>query len=462
MSEPDGDDPTESDSYVSWLEACDRAIALGRSPLEPIPPEVNPDRGHETLDLLRRLDGLRGPGAASEDGPTDFDPSKEGAETDPEGLATLEPASAESLRSFGDYELLEPIASGGMGIVYKARQRSLNRVVAVKMIRLGSWASASDLRRFPREAENAAKLDHPHIVPVYEVGQVGGLPFFSMRLMEGGSLEDSLGRLAEDPRAAALMVVTIAQAVQYAHQHGVLHRDLKPANVLLDAEGRPSVGDFGLARAIEGDSSLTAEGVIVGTPSYMAPEQAAGERSGATIAADVYGLGAILYALITGRPPFVAKTPLETLRKVIDQEPASPRQLNPGIDRDLESICLKALDKQAGRRYPSASALAEDLGRWLAGRPIRARRVGRPERIWKWARRHPSVAALSGMLVLVAAAGLIGMFAVYRQAVDRAGHRAGPGAEGPRRPGKLGGPPLQQPDRPRRTPPPFPRRRPGG
>jgi eukaryotic-like serine/threonine-protein kinase len=309
MSKPDSEDPTESDSYVSWLEACDRAIALGHSPLESIPTEGNPDRGHETLDLLRRLDGLRGPGAASDD-PTDFDSRAEGAETAPERPATPAPAPVEFLRSFGDYELLEPIASGGMGIVYKARQRSLNRVVAVKMIRLGSWASDSDLRRFLREAENAAKLDHPHIVPVYEVGQVGGLPFFSMRLMEGGSLEDSLGRLAENPRAAARMAVTVVQAVQYAHQHGVLHRDLKPANVLLDGEGRPSVGDFGLARAIEGDSSLTAEGVIVGTPSYMAPEQAAGERSSATIVADVYSLGAILYALITGRPPFDARTPL--------------------------------------------------------------------------------------------------------------------------------------------------------
>ena len=421
MSKPDSENPTEGDSYVSWLEACDQAIALGRSPLEPIPPEGNPDREHETLDLLRRLDGLRGPGAASDNHPTVFESRGEGAETDPERLAALAPASVELPRSFGDYELLEPIASGGMGIVYKARQRSLNRVVAVKMIRLGSWASASDLRRFLREAENAAKLDHPHIVPVYEVDQVGGLPFFSMRLMEGGSLEDSLGRLAENPRAAALMVLTIVQAVRYAHQHGVLHRDLKPANVLLDAEGRPSVGDFGLARAIEGDGSLTAEGAIVGTPSYMAPEQAAGERSSATIAADVYSLGAILYALITGRPPFSAKTPLETLRKVIDEEPAPPRQLNPRIDRDLESICLKALEKPTSRRYPSASALADDLERWLAGKPIRARRVGRPERIWKWARRHPSIAALSVMLVLVAAAGLIGMFAIYRQAVAARG-----------------------------------------
>ena len=417
MSKSNGENPTESESYVAWLEACDQAIALGRAPIEPIPAEGNPDREHETLDLLRRLDGLRAPPAIATIDPSIFDSTRVNTETKPGGLGTVAHGSITSPRSFGDYDLLEPIASGGMGIVYKARQISLNRVVAVKMIRLGNWATATDLRRFLREAENAAKLEHPHIVPVHEVGQVGGLPYFSMKLMEGGSLADALGRLAENPRAAALLAIPIALAVHHAHQHGVLHRDLKPANVLIDAEGRPNVGDFGLARAIEGDSSLTAEGAIVGTPSYMAPEQAAGGLASATIAADVYSLGAILYALLTGRPPFSASTPVETLRQVIDQEPVSPRALNPKIDRDLEAICLKALDKQPRSRYPSASALAEDLERWLAGTPIRARRVGRPERLWKWARRHPAIASLSGMLVIVAAAGLIGMFVLYGQAV---------------------------------------------
>jgi eukaryotic-like serine/threonine-protein kinase len=422
MSKPDGENPTESESYVAWLEACDQAIALGRAPIEPIPDEVSPEREHETLNMLRRLDGLRARSTNRDDRPSIFDSRGANAETGPDGLGTAAPGSDASPSSFGDYDLLEPIASGGMGIVYKAWQKSLNRAVAVKMIRLGNWASATDLRRFLREAENAAKLEHPHIVPVHEVGQVGGLPYYSMKLMEGGSLADRLGRQAESPRAAAILAVPIVQAVHHAHQHGVLHRDLKPANVLLDAEGRPSVGDFGLAREIEGDSSLTAEGAIVGTPSYMAPEQAAGGLASATIAADVYSLGAILYALLTGQPPFSGKTPVETLRQVIDQEPTSPRALNPKIDRDLEAICLKALDKQPRRRYPSASALAEDLERWLAGKPIRARRVGRPERLWKWARRHPAIAALSGTIVIVAAIGLIGMFVLYGQAVVARGN----------------------------------------
>src|SRR5262249_36497740 len=194
-------------------------------------------------------------------------------------------------------------------------------------------------------------------------------------------------------------------------------RDLKPANVLLDDQGRPYVADFGLARAIEGDSSLTQSGTILGTPSYMAPEQATGARSGATTAADVYSLGAILYALLTGSPPFQAATPIETLRLVMDEEPPTPRTLSPRIDRDLEAICLKALDKQPKRRYPSASALAEDLERWLAGQPIRARRIGRTERAWRWARRRPAIAALSSLLALVAAVGLIGMVVLYGQAV---------------------------------------------
>jgi WD40 repeat protein/tRNA A-37 threonylcarbamoyl transferase component Bud32 len=350
--------------------------------------------------------------------PSTGSPAPAGAEatasTEPEHEAS---APFELPSSFGDYELLEPIAAGGMGIVYRARQKSLHRVVAVKMIRLGPLAGAADLRRFQLEAEAAARLDHPHIVPIFEVGQVGELPFFSMKLLEGGSLGDRLGRSAADPRAAAGLVVAIAEAVHHAHQRGILHRDLKPANVLLDAQGNPHVGDFGLARSLEGDSSLTQSGAILGTPSYMAPEQAAGTPGNATTAADVYGLGAILYALLTGRPPFQAATPIETLRRVVDDEPTKPRTLNPQLDRDLEAICLKALEKPSKRRYPSAQALAEDLRRWSAGEPIRARRIGRRERVWKWARRRPAIAALVGLLVLVAAAGLIGIFVLYGEAV---------------------------------------------
>jgi serine/threonine-protein kinase len=295
---------------------------------------------------------------------------------------------------FGDYELLEQIAAGGMGIVYKARQKSLHRVVAVKMIRLGLLAGVTDLRRFRLETEAAAKLDHPHIIPIYEVGQAGELPFFSMKLLEGGSLEERIGRLREDPGAGARLVVSIAEAVHHAHQHGILHRDLKPANILLDAEGQPHVGDFGLARSLEGDSSLTQSGTILGTPSYMAPEQATGARGGATIAADVYSLGAILYALLTGQPPFQAATPVETLRRVIDEEPPAPRALNPKADRDVEAICLKCLRKDPRERYGSARELADDLRRYLEGRSIRVRRATTVERAWRWWRRNPVVAGL--------------------------------------------------------------------
>jgi WD40 repeat protein len=429
MNGPDDENPTRSDSFLDWLAACDEAIAQGR-PLESGPAQQD----HELIGLLQRLDGLRVRDASLPDRPSDDPAAEESTEAapawgdespapppgDPEFPDELDARSLGTIdlpSSFGDYELLELIAAGGMGIVCKARQKSLDREVAVKLIRLGPWVSRSDLRRFQREAEAAAQLDHPSIVPVHEVGRVGDQPFFSMRLMEGGSLEGLIGQLVGDPRAAGRLVLPIAQAVHHAHQHGILHRDLKPANVLLDAEGRPCVADFGLARSLEGESTLTQHGSIVGTPSYMAPEQAAGSAGNATIASDVYGLGAILYALITGQPPFRAKTPIETLRQVIDQEPVSPRAINFRVDRDLEAICLKALDKQPKRRYTAASALAEDLEGWLAGKPIRARRIGQPERVWKWAKRHPGVAALGGLLALVIAVSLISVLVLYGQAV---------------------------------------------
>jgi serine/threonine-protein kinase len=272
-------------------------------------------------------------------------------------------------RLIGDYELLGEIARGGMGVVYRARQRSLNRLVALKVIRDGARARPDDAQRFRTEAEAVANLDHPNIVPIHEVGDHSGCSFFIMKLVEGGSLADWLKEWGADSRGAAQLVAVVARAVQHAHDRGILHRDLKPSNILIDDRGQPLVADFGLARRVAGDSDLTQTGAVLGTPSYMAPEQATGRKGAITTATDIHGLGAILYALLTGKPPFRGETPLETLEHVREHAPEPPSTIHRAVDRDLETICLKCLEKDPRKRYGSALAVAEDLERWLAGEP---------------------------------------------------------------------------------------------
>jgi WD40 repeat protein len=324
----------------------------------------------------------------------------------PETLSPTQPFRRKTIPSFGPFEDLTWIGEGGMGVVYQAWQKSPHKLVALKMIRTGTLASPAEVQRFRDEADKVAELDHPHIVPVHEAGEYDGLHYFTMKLMKGGSLEKHLSRFARDPKAAAGLLVAVARAVHYAHQRGILHRDLKPGNILLEWPAGeagppvPHVTDFGLAKRIEGDGSLTQSGAIVGTPSYMAPEQAQ-SRKGVSTAADVYSLGAILYELLTGRPPFKAESPLETLQLVIEREPVRPRVHNPKVNRDLETICLKCLEKDPRRRYGSAEALAEDLERWLAYKPIKARPASRTERFWRLCRRNPALASLTALVAIL-------------------------------------------------------------
>jgi len=310
--------------------------------------------------------------------------------------------SAKMLRDFGDYELLEEIGRGGQGIVYRARQKSLNRTVALKVIGLGQWATEAHLKRFRREAEAAASLNHPSIVPIHEVGERDGCCYFSMNFVEGGQLDQVVRDSPMSAREAAELIAKVARTVHYAHEHGILHRDIKPGNILLDQNGEPHLTDFGLARLVETESTITRTKEVLGTPSYRAPEQAVGETGKLTSATDVYGLGAVLYQLLTGQPPFAGGTTYETIRLLLDKEPRPPRSLNPKVDRDLSTICLKCLEKDPQRRYSSALGLAEDLEHWLKYEPIQAKPSGFFIHTRKWVRRNPSTAMLLSLLVALA------------------------------------------------------------
>jgi WD40 repeat protein len=364
--------------------------------------------------------------------------SSDGQAAEPAADEPFEPGPAETtgqrVRYFGDYELLNAIAEGGMGVVYRARQVSLNRILALKMVRAGRFATAEDLMRFRLEAEAAAHLDHPNIVPIYEVGAHEGHHYFSMKLIGGGNLAQAVasGQWSvasnETCLKAAELIATLARTVHHAHQRGILHRDLKPSNILIDGQGQPHITDFGLAKRVENPEAqgLTSSGSIVGTPSYMAPEQAEGRREVVTTAADIHALGAILYELLTGGPPFRSDSVLETLRLVREREPARLGSINPRIPRDLETIVLKCLEKRPQARYPSAEALAADLDRWLTGRPILARPAGPLERLAKWTRRRPAVAGLAllaGLAAIASALAVRGHLGITRleSAVQTAG-----------------------------------------
>ncbi len=390
---PVSDDPAREQLLADLLTELSERRRRGESADVEQLARAHPDLAQELRQLWAAVQVAQAFGSPRPPQPTDRRPSPS-PRTQP-GLSLGElptteirsdpvaaPANGSLPRRFGDYELLEQIGRGGMGVVYKARQISLDRFVAIKMLRHGGESSDADLQRFRNEAEAAARLDHPNIVPVYEVGEAEGQLYFTMKHVEGTTLAALLDEHPLAARDAAQMMATIARAIHFAHQNNILHRDLKPSNILLQGNSGsrsgeanpgenlawyPMVADFGLAKRVEGGESLTATGAIVGTPSYMPPEQASGSRGTPSPASDVYSLGAILYELLTGRPPFRAASTVDTLLLVLDQEPVEPRRLNPQVDRALELICLKCLQKQPDLRYPSTAALAEDLEKFLAG-----------------------------------------------------------------------------------------------
>jgi eukaryotic-like serine/threonine-protein kinase len=396
-------DPCHSDSPLDEILAFYlEEVEAGRTPDRDAVLAKHPELIAELNAFFANLDHVAELASPWRAGHVDADTT-----VDPFAARSLPVEEGQRIGYFGDYELLREIGRGGMGVVYAARQVSLDRVLAVKMISEGRLAALDGLERFRREAEAVAHLDHPAIVPIFEVGDHNGRHYFSMKLVDGGSLSQLAPQLREDPKTAAKLLAEVARAVHYAHQRGILHRDLKPANILLDRQGRPFVADFGLARRVEGDGTLTRSDSIIGTPAYMAPEQAEGRREAVTTASDVYGLGAILYETLTGQPPFRGKTVFEIVQQVREIEPESPSRINPTAPRDLVTICLKCLEKDPRRRYASAEAFAEDLERWLDGRPIFARPSTFGERVIKWGMRHRVAAMLIVVSVMAVFAGAV-------------------------------------------------------
>ena len=333
-----------------------------------------------------------------------------------------EPAAAPTGRGFSHFELIEELGRGGMGTVYRARDHVTGRIIALKVLQAHHLNEPDLIQRFRSEVRAVTSLDHRHILPIHEVGEHDGIPFFSMKLATGGSLAQHLDNYLGKPRKAALLVAKIARGVQHAHEHGILHRDLKPGNILLDDAGEPYVCDFGLAKWLNDDRRLTVTSAVLGTPHYIAPEQANG-KSNLTISADIYSLGAVLYELLTGRPPFVGETVMDTLRQASQDTPAKPSSIVNHTPRDLETVCLKTLEREPTARYKTAAALADDLENWLSGRPIRARPVSAAEQLWRWARRNPLPAAL-GLILAIAITTLAVGSTIFAVKIDKARNRA--------------------------------------
>ncbi len=414
------DDSTFQSLLVACLESLQRGEMIDRQALARDFPQYAPDVEQflDDRDMLERV-------------ASDF----HDVDTSSVALSVFEPTidtqsgmteyvPGDTIRYIGQYEILEEIARGGMGVVFTARQQKLGRIVALKMILAGKLADAADVQRFHREAKAAGRLKHPNIVPVHEIGEHEGRHYFTMDFVDGRSLAEEIREESLAPRRAAQILRTAAEAVQFAHEQGTVHRDLKPANVLLTGDDVPHITDFGLAKMLqsvdeESRAELTASGQILGTPSYMSPEQASGKQELVGPASDIYSLGSILYACLTGRAPFVADSPVDTLLQVMKKEPVSPRELTPSVPKDLETICLKCLTKEPHRRYGTAQELADDLNRFLEGRPVIARPIGAISKTARWCRRNKAVAAL---LCLLFSSMAVGTYVSASYAVDAVRH----------------------------------------